>query len=92
MRYENPSYRRKQHRRLFLRQPKMIRLITGKLLYFVLCFFILRKAKLEYPLQVLSRSRCQASVLEAVAHAAGLHSPHQRVAPRSCQAGTTESR
>ena len=62
MRYENPSYRRKQHRRLFLRQPKKIRLITGKLLYFVLCFFYFTQSEVGVSspgsLQVAMPGKC----------------------------------
>ena len=87
MGYEDPSYRRKQPLAP-ISTPTEIRLITGKLLFSVLC---LRRSEAG----VSSPGRdARASVLEspAVAHAAGFHSPHQRVAPRSSDAGTVESR
>ena len=87
MEYEAPSYRQKQPLAPISTLTEM-RLIIGKLLFSVLC---LRRSEAG----VSSPGRdARASVLEspAVAHAAGFHSPHQQVAPRSSEAGTVESR
>ena len=72
MGYEDPFYRRKQPL-VPISSTTEIRLITGKLLFSVLC---LRRSEAG----VSSPGRdARASVLEsqAVAHAAGFYSPHQ---------------